>query len=122
MKNFALTNRLRAIEGTRGTATFKLLFADGSSRAVQVAHDFRLKVFIDACSKLHCYPPKAPEGIVLPPAEPEPTTSSDALIDLMAGAVGVEGSRWFNTIFHLCKDLGEARKEARRANSQISAD
>ena len=112
MRNFASTDRrLSEIEGKRGMATVRLVFADGSTRGIQIARDYHLRLFGHACVKLRAYPPPAPDGasITLPPLEP--TTSSDQLIDLLASAESIEAEerRFLETIHGLCKTLGERR-------------
>lgn len=111
--------RLDKLEGKHGKVTFRLSFSDGSTRGVEVDDtdndgvSMHARIFTHVCDKLHCYPPKPPEGIVLPPPEPEPSTPSDNMIDLMAGAESIQGSRFFQTIFGMCKLIGERRKEKR---------
>jgi hypothetical protein len=112
MRNSASTDRrLREIEGKRGMAPIRLVFADGSTRGIQIARDYTLELFTHVCVKLCEYPPPAPEGVPIDLPPLEPTTSSDQLIDLLAAAksIEVENDRFLETIHFLCQTLGERR-------------
>jgi hypothetical protein len=116
MSNFAFTDRrLREIEGRRGMETIRLSFGDGTTRGIQIARDYRLKLFIDVCSRLHAFPPEPPPGVPATPPPLEPTTQSDQLIDLLAAAESIEAEhdRFLDTIHGLCKTLGERRTALR---------
>lgn len=116
MRNFASTDRrLSEIEGKRGMATVRLVFADGSTRGIQIARDYQLELFYHTCDKLRAYPPPAPEGVPMDPPPPEPTTPSDQLIDLLAAAESIEAeySRFLELIHGLCKTIGEERAALR---------
>ncbi len=115
MRNFRSSdNRLAAVEGKRGIGVVRLTFADGSTRAVKIARNYHLMLFMHVTSKLRCYPPQPPEGIVLPPPPPEPATECDELINLLGEAVSVEAEQhvvFLRTIHAMCQQMSERKKE-----------
>jgi hypothetical protein len=115
MRNFHSTNkRLAAIEGRRGLGIIRLTFADDSTRGVRVAHDYALTLFDHVCEWARAFPPAAPEGMVLDPPPPEPTTPSDKLIALLGEAVAIESREeitFLRTIHAMCQQMSERKKE-----------
>lgn len=118
MRNFASTDkRLAAIEGKSGLGVVRLTFADGSTRAVRIAHDYQLELYMDACERMCPYLPAAPEEIVLDPP-PEPTTPSDKLIELLGEAVSIEGEHvtFLRTIHATCQQMVQRKREREKAD------
>jgi hypothetical protein len=118
MRNFDSTDkRLAAIEGRRGLGVIRLTFADGSTRAIRVAHDYALSLFEDMCEWQLAYPPPAPEGIVLDPPRPEPKTPCDRLIHLLGESVSLESREdivFLQTIAEMARQMSARKKERER--------
>jgi hypothetical protein len=110
MKNSkSINSRLRDLEGRKGL-TVLLHFADGNTRGIDIARDYQLKLFAHVCARLRALP----DG-ELQDAPPYPRTPSDKLIDLLGAAVSAEGNVFVtSTIFEMCHQIAERRKERAR--------
>ena len=107
----SISSRLRDLEGRKGPTTIRLRFADGSTRGIDIARDYQLKLFAHTCARLRACPPASPDR-ELPDARSEPRTPSDELIDLLGAAVSAEGNLFVaSTIFEMCRQIAEHRKE-----------
>lgn len=97
--------------------TVLLSFADGSTRAIRIARNYRLTLFAHACAWARAFPPAPPEGIALDPPPP-PKTPSDALILLLGESVAIKGKdvRFLETIAGLARQMVARKKEREKAD------
>src|SRR6267154_3372407 len=105
--------RLRDVEHTKGAREAKLVFADGSTRAIRVRNQSQLRLLFDAFAKMRAYPPQSPEGFATT-TRPEPHTANDIALELLGRAQKCEGPRFLQFVHQLAQGIEEGRQQKKR--------